>query len=354
MKRLFTEEDYKRHNYKSSQREIKKRQQLYKNKKNHSGYQASNKPEKKRRSRILPSYKISDKLRNAKQRHTINVPRIFSITEATDENLLIFNEIFHCIRDAKRIYLNMESIEIITPDALLYILSIFEYFDLRNIEMNIKGNFPKNERALELLIQSDFFKYVSSVKVPESSENVLQIKSGFKTDSFTVREVVNFALKHLKQKITPKSKIIYRILIEMMGNTVEHAYRISSNTSRWYLMACRDDENGKIRFAFLDGGLGMPATIRKNFGDKVREVLSTMTGVSTDSALIMSALQGKFRTRTNKGYRGKGLPNIYKSYKYDKIIENLKIISNVGCIDQGNECMIKDKFHGTLYTWEFI
>jgi hypothetical protein len=48
------------------------------------------------------------------------------------------------------------------------------------------------------------------------------------------------------------------------------------------------------------------------------------------------------------------LPNIFKSYNDDKLIDNLRIISNVGYIDRGKEEVLKDKFHGTLYTWDFI
>lgn len=344
MKKLFIQEDYKKHNNKRSRLEIEKRQRL-------------NETHASRKKIRIPKYKLNDKLRNidkTRKRYRMHVPQIFSITESTDENLLFFDELFNHIQNGNKIFLNMEDIEIMTPDALLYILSIFEHFDLRNIKMDIKGNFPKNEQALELLIQSDFFKYVMSIITPKSNDDVLQIKSGIKTDSIIVREVIDFTLKHLKQAISQKSKVIYRILIEMMGNTVEHAYRISSNTSRWYLMACRDSNNGKIRFAFLDGGFGMPATIRKNFSDKLTEILVNITGDSIDSRLIMSALNGKFRTRTNNRYRGKGLPNIYKSYRDDKIIDNLRIISNMGYIDQGNEYTIKCKFHGTLYTWEFV
>lgn len=98
----------------------------------------------------------------------------------------------------------------------------------------------------------------------------------------------------------------------------------------------------------------MPSTIRKNFHDIISEKFKNVIGNSNDSSLIMSALNGKFRTRTKQRYRGKGLPNIYKSYRDDKIIDKLKIISSMGYIDQGNERTIEYKFHGTLYTWEFV
>lgn len=305
LKRIFIEEDYRKYNKKRSLREIEKRHRL--NKKTLAYPWKNRQPDK---NVWIPKYKLKDKARNIdkiRKRHSLTIPSVFSITEATDENLSFFDLLFHHIQNGDKIFLDMENIEIMTPDALLYILSIFEYFELRNFKMDIKGNFPKNEQALELLIQSDFFKYVMSVNIPESNENVLKIKKGIKTDPIIVKEVIDFTLKHLNQNITQRSKVIYRILIEMMANTVEHAYRISSNTSRWYLMASRETGNGKIRFAFLDGGFGMPSTIRKNFSDKVETILLSITGTSNDSRLIMSALNGKFRTRTNKGYRGKGL-----------------------------------------------
>ena len=340
MKKLYVEETYKRRLQKRSESEL--------NKIHH--------PKKKRTpKRIIPRYKIADKLRADKIRYRIDLPKVFSIVENTEENLSIFADIYQRILEGRRIHMNMENIEILTPDAPLYMVSIFEHFELRKIEMNISGNFPNNSQANSYLIQSHFFDYVKSeVSVPKSDDHLLHIVSGTRVDGSIARDVIRFSLKYLNQDKSLKTRTLFKIIIEMMGNTVEHAYRIANERSKWYLMASHDTESGQIRFAFLDGGMGVPQTIRKNFTDLLKKIFSDITGDSNDSRLIMSALQGKFRTRTGQRYRGKGLPNIYKSYYENKFIDNLRIISNVGYIDRTDELPLNHKFYGTLYTWDFV
>lgn len=344
LKKLFVKNSYKKRLIKKSKDEIKKRQKN--NKTNKKGYSQQNK---------FSKYKIADKLRSNSPKYTIEMPRIFSISENTDESLNVFNDIYTHISNGHKLFLDMGKIDIVTSDALLYILSIFDYFRLSKVPTNIKGNFPLNNQVKEFLVQSHFFDYVKSdITVPKHDEHILHIESGMKVSGSIVKDVVQFALKHLGQNISPKSRAIYRIIIEMMGNTVEHAYRNENESSKWYLMARHDKNDGKVKFAFLDGGFGVPTTIRKNFPERVFELFSKMTGTSSDdSRLLLSALNGNFRTKTGKKYRGKGLPNIYMSYN-DKFIDNLRIISNYGYIDKGNALRIKHKFHGTLYAWEFI
>lgn len=346
MKKLFVKESYKKRSIKKSKDEIKKRQKH--NKKNQKKPNAQYKK--------VAKYKIADKLRSKSQKITIKMPNIFSITDNTDENLKVFNDIYNHIESGHKLFLNMAEIEVVTPDALLYILSIFEYFKITKVPTNIKGNLPLNNEVKDFIIQSHFFDYVKSdvVVPPIQDEHVLHIEKGMKVDGRIVKGVIQFAIRHLRQNLSSKSRAMYKIMIEMMGNTVEHAYRTANESSKWYLMARHDINSGKVNFAFLDGGFGVPTTIRKNFPDRLLELFSKILPASDDSRLLLSALDGNFRTKTGKKYRGKGLPNIYMSYKKHRFIDNLKIISNFGYVDQGSKCSIKCKFHGTLYTWEFI
>lgn len=61
-----------------------------------------------------------------------------------------------------------------------------------------------------------------------------------------------------------------------------------------------------------------------------------------------------FRTKTKKGYRGKGLPEIFEYYKKDKI-KKLKIISCYEKIDTDKkDCALNlnEYLHGTVFYWE--
>jgi len=283
------------------------------------------------------------------------LPEVFSIVDNTYDSLKMFQSIYDNLKSGEKLYLNLGNINVLTPDALLYTLSLFEYFDLRNYSIDIEGNYPANEDTYKLFVQSHFFKYVTAnLRHSDDDEHVLHIESGTKTDGAVAQNVIRFALKHLSQNASSKSRRIYRILVEMMGNTVEHAYQNSTDTSKWYLMATHSEKDGLIRFAFLDGGFGVPATIRRNFVDMVKMWFADVRETSIDGKLLMSALNGQFRTRTEQGYRGKGLPNIYSAYKDDGCISKLRIMSNNGYVDQMDCQELTCKFHGTLFTWEFI
>ena len=70
---------------------------------------------------------------------------------------------------------------------------------------------------------------------------------------------------------------------------------------------------------------------------------------------MFSVLNGDFRTRTEVGYRGKGIPRIYQRVKSNEI-NNLVLIANNGYVNctTNKRKELKNKFHGTLFSWEFV
>lgn len=103
----------------------------------------------------------------------------------------------------------------------------------------------------------------------------------------------------------------------------------------------------------MDTGLGIPKTIRKNWAEKMTELLKKLPLMkSKDSTLLRSVLNGDFRTQTKEKYRGKGIPEI-QSYSTNKYITNLTIVSNTGyvSIDNNKEIEFKAPLYGTLFSW---
>lgn len=144
----------------------------------------------------------------------------------------------------------------------------------------------------------------------------------------------------------------------MHGYTLDHAYKQNSLVPKWYLIALNKPETGKVSFTFLDGGQGIPSTINIKHRERVKQLISKFfydVPSIKDNALIYSALKGEFRTRTNEGYRGKGLPKIYQCVE-NKEIDNLIIISNKGYVNcsTGEQRELSSTFHGTLFSWDFM
>lgn len=368
MKKLYLSEGQKNYSRKRSSRELKK---------------------KKRRSiPIEVRRKVRQRFiryRNLQEhRKEIIFPEYFSISENTDETLIFFRDLQESIVNGKKVYLYSQNINKLTLDALLYVMKIFDYCKISNISSNVKGNVPERKEIKKLFHESGFLSYIDkSFPMPKKNKHILKIMSGTNVDQETAKQVIKFSLKHLSQEQSLKSKNIYRILIEMMNNTVDHAYHspdllsqeslfsealmswgdlspldkseMEQKISKWYLITWYDKEEDKIKLAFLDGGLGIPTTIKKNYKDKVREILGKMTQSNrSDCKLIFSALSGDFRTRTHQGHRGKGLPTIYKSAKEENV-KNLKIFSNYGAVDctLSRQLTLDKRFDGTLFTWNF-
>jgi len=100
----------------------------------------------------------------------------------------------------------------------------------------------------------------------------------------------------------------------------------------------------------MDIGEGIPATVRKNFAEKI-----DFLKIKGEDKYVISALNGEFRTSTSKKYRGKGLPKIRKFCSEDKI-QNMRIITNRADISVGQDSYesaeLNIPLQGTLYYWQ--
>ena len=140
--------------------------------------------------------------------------------------------------------------------------------------------------------------------MPKSSDKV-QIVNGKVTDQEVARKMCIFVIEKLKtDKIFTNT--LFKTLIELMSNAVHHAYNTNNEELMypcWYIYAEYVNDN-KVQFIFVDTGLGIANTVRKNFLEKIR------LKSNSDSGLIESAFNGEFRTETGKKNRGLGLPAI--------------------------------------------
>lgn len=136
-----------------------------------------------------------------------------------------------------------------------------------------------------------------------------------------------------------------------MSNTHKHAYPEESEVlhTRWYCFAEYDKEE-TVSFSFMDTGAGIPATVKKNFTEKI-----DILGIKGEHKYVVSALDGEFRTATHEGHRGKGLPKI-REFCTNKKIENLHILTNRADIvvfpNGYNSKDLHTPLCGTLYSWQ--
>lgn len=281
----------------------------------------------------------------------ITAPKVFSLKDNVEEMLTFFSEIEDLVKNKFEIYFDMSLIEYISIDAVLYVLSMFDFFKKKLRYYSVKGNEPIDLKSRKILKESGFYNFVNAAFPTLPDSNTLSIKSGEKVEELIAKEVTDFTKNHFKNTGNHQSfDSIYITLVESMENTNSHAYAEGEFLPRWWLSAYYDEAEDKVNFTFLDNGKGIPATVESKFLEKV----SIVSG-GQDAKLIMSALEGlKMRSRTGKSYRGKGLPRIYK-YLVESQIESLVIISNQGYLvaDQKKMVTLKNSFRGTLLSWSY-
>lgn len=259
-----------------------------------------------------------------------------------------------------RIYFDLEYIENITADAIMYIIAFINNFKkLKILNVNIGGNLPKNDSVKLFIEDVGFYSYVMGLKRTHmpNNKNRFQISHGQDADGRLVSKICDFINDIMGKKDLLSTKRLYPMIMELMTNTKQHAYNKDNRSSimecNWYIFAEHSDNS--IKFVFLDTGVGIPSTIRYNLTEKMANRFSSQT---KDAAFISSALKGEFRTETRKNNRGKGLPGIY----HDSIsgrIQNMTIISGKGKCFIMKDGEIKEKrllnhFEGTLFCWEYI
>ena len=339
MKKLYQEEKWKRHSKRRSEAVL---ESLHKKKRG-----------KRRKEKVNYTY---GKAKRRKNEVAIDVPSNFSLIDNSEEMLSFFHDVGIYVEKDRDIFFNMATIEKMTTDAILYMLSQFQYYKQRHKKYKISGNVPKNDECRNIFVGSGFYKYVrASGTRGQSDANILTVRSASQVEPGIAKEVTHFAKDRLGKRDMQISKSMYSTMIECMANTKNHAYERVGG--KWWLMAAYREQSKTVHFTFLDNGLTIPATIKKNLKEYLANIAGTLLPVvqTQDHRLIESALRGDFRTKTGVSYRGKGLPKIYE-YSRNRNIENLVVISRNGYISPaiGMTQDMNEKFFGTLLSWDFV
>lgn len=268
-----------------------------------------------------------------------------SLITNTKETLEFIESSIEEAKQGTKILHNFDDVKNLTPDVLMYMMSLIEELQVSKKPFHIQGRY--NNDYSNLFKESGFIEYLKNKnkEIKDINSNILAIKTGQDTKVDIAQKVV----KNLREWLSLDrnfTKPIYRILIECMTNTNNHAYLQDENKLRkWYLMAYYKEDS--VQFVFLDNGVGIASTIKKNW----YEIISLF---HPDEKLIQSALDGEIlRSQTGDKKRGKGLPSIKKSAESDYIKE-LFIISNkafIDCTNNFNKALNKE-FKGTLISWK--
>ena len=306
------------------------------------------KSSKKRMSRRVRKQRYT----RGKKPFIATAPENFSLLMNPEDTIAYFNDVvseIHKKRYGENFYFNLAKVKHLTPEAIMFVLAILKNVKCKSLyKYRFEGNAPIEKSAGQLMGETGFYDYVNSYqKTLEVSNKKVKITSGSSTDPDTARQVCDF-INSLCRTDRISTQNIYKTLIELMENTIHHAYdngKIFSANS-WYVFA--ESLESSVRIIFLDTGAGIPNTVRKKF----REYFPLFR---KDSHLMQSTFKGDFRTETGEKNRGKGLPGIYNLCK-DRVFLSMHVFSGSGCftINQEQEKIeeYSNELFGTLFVME--
>lgn len=240
--------------------------------------------------------------------------------------------------------------EIVTADALIYLMVMIKNYGVLR-RHSFLGTLPQNPEAKKVYIESGFLSYFRNNCSKEFKENPekLRMIKGNKTDSEITTRVIRFVSEKQNKSIIELISL-QKIFIEMMSNVVYHAYTSKSRVERkdWYIYVEHIDDF--VRIIFVDTGVGIAKTVRKNFKEKLVRYFKP-----SDSKLMQSGFEGEFRTQTNEIHRGNGLKTIRK-FAQDSLFLSFMVISGRGQCDIKSQTITRKDYHynvnGTVYIFD--
>jgi hypothetical protein len=280
----------------------------------------------------------------------VRAPRELTFRQNIGASLHFFNLLEKRAAPNRTLLVDLSEVVTVETGEVLYLLARFD--EMRHLKRwkLIRGTSPKKEPARTMFDASGFLDYVRAPAKALSNakeDQFVHIKKGDLVDTQAAGDVATFVREKLGLSKRDTSGM-YKILIECMTNTRDHAYDESlERPASWWMIAFYQPESEIVYFSFLDTGAGIPRTVRKRWRENL-----TPDILRSDSKMIISALRGELRSRTEQAHRGKGLPQIY-SVATSHQVSSLSILSRRARV----ECRTLDsqdnkmEFHGTLYTW---
>lgn len=289
----------------------------------------------------------STHLSDASGRVTVEAPKTLHFEENMDETLSFFERLGTRASRQRKLFVDLSQIEKVSTGEVIYLLARLDELVVARRWGEITGRSPRDADARQMFEDSGFVQRINRPTAPLSGDFV-RVRHGTMADTASAKEITSFVRSKLRLT-QDDTRGLYKVLIECMTNTRNHAYAADRLQSKWWLIAFYSRALDAVNFSFLDTGHGIPVTMRKKWREKLTALVP---GVGVDSTLIVSGLQGAFRTRTGRHNRGKGLPQIYSVATSDQIA-SMCILSRTAHIDcQTLQARtMRTPFRGTMYNW---
>lgn len=287
------------------------------------------------------------------KRHPLTVPKHLSLLDNFEDTNNFLNDVRKFLLQGKKLFVDFSKTHDLTVEAVLVFVAILRETAGRKRANRVAaamGNSPlQNSPAGRLLRESGFYEHVNSdVDLGgEAARGTIRPREGIRVNAALANALTEKAARAIFGD-DRRLPAVYRILIEVMGNTKQHA-SVGKEQEQWWAMVHTNPKNHRAEFAFYDGGVGIVGSFRTRW----RAAFELVKLSPSQEDILYDLLHGEFKSRTNLPYRGKGLPAIAKALARRQV-ENLKIITNRVVADVANDTVtaLPVEFPGTLVYWE--
>lgn len=182
---------------------------------------------------------VYSKIRSQREKKNFIAPRIFSITKNPDETIEYFSNISKAVRTKHSVNLSLVQVEYISPEAILYMLVLVKEATIQGVRLSGSAP-PVGTEAHKIFINSGFYKYVrSSIKNTGkyTDYTVLTVKTGSEVMPQDAKSILDFVKQRNIKLSQEDESTLYKIIIECMSNTNEHAADGKFGEIWWWAMA---------------------------------------------------------------------------------------------------------------------
>jgi hypothetical protein len=340
----------------------------YKNKLSHQKHQIKRLKKELRRKKKRKERRAG-RLITQKNKFTdyvyVQAPAIFSFLHNTVEVLYFIRQLENCLRSRQKTFVVLNGVIQMHHDAIVVLVSILRRFKDESVQFN--GNLPFNEEARQVLIDSEFFLMLYKMlydSTPKREELYTKPNCSIhtRTDKKVDVALTDKLIREASETVWGKPMRctgVYRILIELMTNTHNHAEIREKGRERWHICAVHLKEEKKVIFTFVDYGVGVITSLQnKQPGQKMygffQKLLHLFSGNATNVAIIREIfLDEKQISSTGETYRGYGLPSLYNSFLEQEIVNFNYITNDVHFNAVKKEFTpLAENFSGTFIYWE--
>ncbi|MEM6525590.1 MAG: hypothetical protein AAF693_17450 [Bacteroidota bacterium] len=275
-------------------------------------------------------------------------PREFTLEPSNvKKSLAYIGKVKKIGKQKKDVNFILEDVEKIGIGAISMLISVMQELEEKNVYF--KGIKPNKEEAKDVLEQSGFMKFVDGTISEKNrlTKNVIFTTGKSNTHQKIIVDAIHKA-NHTVWGEYGRSPLLYGTLVEMIKNSCKHAF-MSKEKVRWHIAINHDIVNKKVKFSFVDNGIGIVKSFEKD------DAARTIKGIIRNNAqMIKLAYTKGIESKTGLSWRGTGLPTIYESFDEDKIIRRLVVITNDVYADFENntQMTLRKTFSGTYYYWE--